>query len=63
MGSRRARRIAKKLVGRTALESIGIKLEHAPIGEMFCPTSGQGLAFPDEEHELPSVDKELFCGR
>jgi hypothetical protein len=32
------------LVDRATLESLNLKLEHPPVGTMFCPVSGHGLA-------------------
>jgi hypothetical protein len=40
----------RRVVDRAALESSGIQLEHPPVGNMFCPVSGQGFG-PTEESE------------
>jgi len=41
-----------KLVDRATLESLGIKLEHPPVGNIFCPVSGQGSKFVHEADEF-----------
>jgi hypothetical protein len=41
-----------KLVDRATLESLGLKLEHPPVGNMFCPVSGVPMQFSDEVDEF-----------
>lgn len=47
----------KELVDRATLESSGIALENPPLGDLFCPMSGQGAL-----GQQPDTD-EFFEGR
>lgn len=42
-----------KMVDRPTLESLRIPREHPPVGNMFCPVSGQGFDI------IPEVDEIL----
>jgi hypothetical protein len=39
-------------VDRATLESSGIQLEHPPVGNMFCPVSGQGFSASEEAEQF-----------
>jgi len=46
-----------KLVDRQTLESLHLAREHPPVGNMFCPVSGQAISFSDDVDDFLTPDQ------